>query len=250
MEKRKYDYDGFSMKITVCENSYQLDDTQTKVDNLLSVLLTLKSTQNESLAFRSGCRSGVCGSCAVRVNEIEKLACKTKIKENDIILPLKNYTVIKDLVVDISNQEKFLFNSKAFLENKSDEVITKDDEKKIDIDSNCILCNSCFSSCPVYEVNPEFLGPFALTRIHRYINDKKESNIKMKIDAIQTNGVWDCTLCGNCSMVCPQHIDIKNDIMQLRNKSVQFGHNDPNMSNFDAIDFQGSQDFGFNPNWF
>jgi len=67
-------------------------------------------------------------------------------------------------------------------------------KKIIDIQSNCILCHSCFSSCPVYEVNPDFLGPFALTRAFRYINDKKESDVKEHIDSIQTNGVWDCTL--------------------------------------------------------
>ena len=154
-------------------------------------------------------RSGVCGSCAVRVNGVETLACKISIKDNDIVEPLKAHKIIKDLVVDLSNQDKFLTNSKAYLENKSDISISIEDEKKIDISTNCILCNSCFSSCPVYEVNEDFLGPFALARVYRYVNDKKESDIKSKIDTIQVNGIWDCTLCGNCSMVCPAHIDIK-----------------------------------------
>jgi len=232
------------MKIEVCETSYNLNDIEIKVDNLLAVLTSIKSTVNQSLAFRSGCKSGVCGSCAVTVNGIETLACKTTIKNDDSIKPLKNSKIIKDLVVDITNQDKFLFEAKAFLDTKSSEPITKDDEKKIDIESNCILCNSCFSSCPVYEVNEDFLGPFALTRAYRYVSDKKESNIKDKIDAVQTNGVWSCTLCGNCNMVCPQQIDIKNDIMQLRNKSAQFGYTDPNMASFESMDF------GFNPNAF
>jgi len=232
------------MNIKVCDSEYNLEDIELKVDNLLTVLTKIKSNINQSLAFRSGCRSGVCGSCAVTVNGVEKLACKTTIKDNDSIAPLKNSKIIKDLVVDISNQDRFLYESKAFLNTKSDEIITKDDEKKIDIESNCILCSSCFSSCPVYEVNPDFLGPFALTRAYRYVSDKKESNTKNKIDSIQNNGVWSCTLCGNCNMVCPQNIDIKNDIMQLRNKSAQFGYTDPNMADF------GNMDFGFNPNGF
>ena len=145
--------------------------------------------------------------------------------------------------------EEFLKIAKANLDTKSDEVITSDDEKSIDIQSNCILCNSCFSSCPVYEVNQEFLGPFALTRDYRYINDKKELNIKNKIETIQANGIWDCTLCGNCNMVCPAHIDIKGDIMKLRNKSAQFGYNDPNFQNTFSS-FDTNLDFGFNPNQF
>jgi fumarate reductase iron-sulfur subunit len=235
------------MKLKICDKTYDLEKTNIKVDNLLSVLLELKALQNSSLSFRSGCRSGVCGSCAVRVNGIEKLACKTKIKEGDDIQPLKNSKVIKDLIVDLSNQDRFLIETKAFLSEKNDETVTAGDEKKIDRESNCILCSSCLSSCPVYEVNENFTGPFALTRAFRYINDKKESDQKTKIDAVQSNGVWDCTLCGNCNMVCPAHIDIKNDIMQLRNKSAQFGYTNPNITNFD-MGF--NQDFGFDPNGF
>ena len=231
-------------KITICENNYEIES---KVDNLLDVLLSIKAVQNSSLSFRSGCRSGVCGSCAVVVNGVEKLACKTIIKDEDVVTPLKNSRVIKDLVVDLSNQDKFLINSKAYLEKKSNLTISIKDEKKIDISTNCILCNSCFSSCPVYEVNKEFLGPFALARVYRYVNDTKEVDIKEKIDAIQLNGIWDCTLCGNCTMVCPAHIDIKNDIMQLRNKSVQLGYNDPNIATFNS---GFDTNFGFNPNGF
>jgi fumarate reductase iron-sulfur subunit len=232
--------------IIICDKQYSVE---LRVDNLLQILNHIKTTQNQSLAYRSGCRSGVCGSCAVRVNGVEKLACKTHIKSGDIVEPLKNSTVIKDLVVDISVQERFLKKAQANLDSKSNEIITSKDEKNIDIQSNCILCNSCFSSCPVYEVNPDFIGPFALARNFRYINDKKESNIKEKIDTIQENGIWDCTLCGNCNMVCPAHIDIKGDIMKLRNKSAQFGYNDPKFqNNFDTnLDFQS---YGFNPNGF
>jgi fumarate reductase iron-sulfur subunit len=239
-------------ELTICEKNYTIEQ---KVDNLLAVLFEIKQKQDHSLTFRSGCKSGVCGSCAVNINGVERLACKTSIKDGDVVTPLKNHKVIRDLVVDLSNQDKFLKLSHAQLEENSHTTITSQDEKNIDIQSNCILCNSCFSSCPVYEVNQEFLGPFALTRVYRYVNDKKENNIKNKIDSVQKSGVWDCTLCGNCNMVCPAKIDIKNDIMKLRNKSVQFGYNDPNMDNFNSgfdtnLDFTGSQDFGFNPNQF
>ena len=115
------------------------------------------------------------------------------------------------------------------------------------------MCNSCYSSCPVYEVNPDFIGPFALARAYRYISDKKESQSKDKLDAIQSSGVWDCTLCGACDLVCPANITIKDDIMKLQNISVQNGYENPAFSSnsggfdsFDGGDFSG----GFNPNGF
>ena len=234
------------MNLKIIDKEYSLEE---KVDTLLSALIQIKSVQNQELTFRSGCKSGVCGSCAVVVNGVERLACTTNCEDGMDIQPLKNTKVIRHLVVDLSYEDKFLEVGTGYLIEKSNSTILPKDEKAIDIQSNCILCHSCFSSCPVYEVNKDFLGPFALTRAYRYINDKKENDTKTHIDNIQTNGVWDCTLCGNCSMVCPAHIDIKNDIMRLRNKSVQFGYSDPNMANFnDSLDF-GTQDFGFNPNF-
>lgn len=233
------------MKLIICDKEYIIDNGKIKRDSLLSILNYIKTKVDNTLSFRSGCRSGVCGSCSITVNGIERLACKTHVNDGDVIAPLKNSKVIRGLVVDLSSQQKCLKDSKAYLAKKSDALITKEDEKNIDLQSNCILCNSCYSSCPVYEVNPEFKGPFALTRVYRYVNDKKELESKFKIDTVQENGVWDCTLCGNCNMVCPQHIDIKNDIMMLRNKSVQAGYSDPNFTNFPEY-----QDFGFDPNGF
>jgi len=232
------------MRINICNQSYTLED---KVTNLLSILVNIKSTQNSALAFRSGCKSGICGSCAVVVNGTETLSCKTTINDNDTIEPLKNLPLIKDLVVDNSLQNQLLIKSNAQLQILSNNRITSEDEKQIDKESNCILCNNCYSSCPVYAVNKDFLGPFALTRAFRYIKDKKESKAKDIIDSIQDNGVFSCTLCGNCNMVCPASIDIKGDIIKLQNKSIQFGYTNPNMimSGFDS-----DLDFGFNPNGF
>jgi len=225
----------------------QFKFTQVYDETVLQALIDIKSNQDKSLAYRCGCKSGVCGSCAVLVNGVEKLACKTKVKDGDIIEPLRNSKVIKDLVVDLDHEQNRLIQAHAFLDEKSNNEITTKDEKDIDTQSNCILCQSCYSSCPVYEVNSDFAGPYALTRTLRYVNDKKENNIKAKIDAVQENGIWDCTLCGNCTMVCPQAIDPKMDIMQLRNKSAQFGYMDPNFANMNSEFDSG---FGFNPNGF
>lgn len=237
------------MKIEILRNSefQTFEINPKKSQTLLSSLIEIKTKQDNSLTFRCGCKSGVCGSCAVRVNSIERLACKTIVKENDKIEPLKNAKIIRDLVADLESEQRTLKAAKAHLKSLSNETISKEDEKLIDLQSNCILCHSCYSSCPVFEVNKEFLGPFALTRVLRYVNDKKEQDAKEKIDTIQSNGVWDCTLCGNCTMVCPEHIDPKTDIMNLRNKSIQAGYSDPNPMVFDG-GFGDS--FGFNPNGF
>lgn len=230
------------MQVNICNTNYTIEE---KVENLLEILIHIKQTQNNSLAFKSGCRSGVCGSCAMVVDGVERLACKTTIKDDVVVTPLRNLPVIKDLVTDNSNQTKLLKTTNAQLQKLSKEDISNSDVDKIDKESNCILCNSCYSSCPVYEVNDKFLSPFAFARAYRYIEDKKEQDIKPIIDSIQQDGVFSCTLCGNCNLVCPAKIDIKGDIMKLQNKSVQLGHTNPNFASFDT-----GMDFGFNPNGF
>ena len=81
-------------------NSFNTFETEEK--NLLKSLIFIKENIDNSLTYRCGCKSGVCGSCAVRVNGVEKLACKTIIQDGDIIEPLKNREVVKDLVVNVS----------------------------------------------------------------------------------------------------------------------------------------------------
>lgn len=234
------------MEINVCNKKYTIEQN---VNNILQALDFIKTKLNRSLAYRSGCKSGVCGSCAIRVNGVERLACKTNIKDGDTVEPLKNSTIIKDLVIDNEQRENILKKIDGSIKHKSAIEISTKDQQKIDKETNCILCGSCYSVCPVFEVNKEFIGPFALVKSYRYIEDKKESDIVSKIEAIQDKGVWDCTLCGGCDMVCPAHIPIKNNIMQLQNKSVMLGYNNPNIANYES-GFDTTVDFGFNPNQF
>jgi succinate dehydrogenase / fumarate reductase, iron-sulfur subunit len=232
------------MKITVKRDDafeiYELEDGEY---TLLEALNTIKHKIDNTLSFSSGCRSSVCGSCAMRVNEKEELACSYKVQDGDTIEPLNNMPVIRDLVVDMDKSYEMNVKAKAWLNKLNHEAILDTQAEKInEVQSDCILCGSCYSSCPVYAVNGEFLGPFSLTRVWKYVSDKREADAKEKIDTIQTNGVWDCTLCNNCTVVCPQNISSKADIEKLRVRSSMFGYSDPNFGNFGG-GFDGG--FGF-----
>ncbi|MBU1658167.1 4Fe-4S dicluster domain-containing protein [bacterium] len=210
---------------------------------LLEVLNEIKTKQDASLSYASGCRSSVCGSCSVRVNAKEVLACGYKVQEGDLIEPLKNVPVIRDLIVDMDKSYAFNQKAKTWQNSLSQGIaVTQEDEKRNEIQSDCILCGSCYSACPVYAVNEEFLGPFALTRVWRYVSDIREDGVDAKIENIQMNGIWDCTLCDACTMVCPQGISSKSDIEKLRSKSAQLGFMDTNFGNFSG-GFDGSPMF-------
>jgi fumarate reductase iron-sulfur subunit len=211
---------------------------------LLEVLNEIKTKQDTTLSYSSGCRSSICGSCSMRVNGREVLACAYKVKDGDFIEPMNNSAVIRDLVVDMHRAYEFNAKAKAWQSSiKNTLNLTKENQMINELQSDCILCGSCYSVCPVYTVNKEFLGPFALTRVWRYVSDKREDEPKEKIDVIQTNGIWDCTLCNECTLVCPQEISSKADIEKLRSRSVAAGYNDPSFASSFGTSFDGSPSF-------
>jgi len=236
------------MKIRVQRETLAEFEVDVHDVTLLSLLTTIKTTQDSSLTFASGCRSSICGSCSMRVNGKEVLACSYKVQDGDLIEPLQNTPVIRDLVVDMSKAYEKNQKAKAWLSRITNSVsLTQENEKINEIQSDCILCGSCYSACPVFAVNDEFLGPFSLTRVWKYVSDKREDDEKEKIDTIQTNGVWACTLCNECTLVCPQDISSKADIEKLRSKSAMAGYSDPNFASFDSFGggfgFDGSPSF-------
>ncbi|WP_456429751.1 succinate dehydrogenase/fumarate reductase iron-sulfur subunit [Nitratifractor sp.] len=263
------------MKLTIqrTQEGKSYDETfdvaSLKVTTLLAALYEIKAKVDETLTFDAGCRSGVCGACAVLVNGRETLACSYKPQDGDRIEPLNYHPVQRDLKGEKKKAQETLkkvLPTSSILNSQFSiplPPLTAEEEARFRLQTDCILCDSCYSACPVLAVNPDFLGPFALTRAWRYFTDPRyieevpnESiqNPKSKIqnpvllDAVQQNGIWDCTLCGECTAVCPQHIDPKSDIMQLRGESLKAGYSDPNLAaqSFGTPDFGGG--FGFDPN--
>ncbi|MDF1881614.1 succinate dehydrogenase/fumarate reductase iron-sulfur subunit [Sulfurimonas sp. MAG313] len=216
---------------------------------LLEGLNYIKTQDDSSLSYTAGCRSGVCGSCAMRVNGTEELACAYKLSDDDLIEPLKNLPVLRDLIVDTNKMMQYNLMAKAWSSDNNENIsVSQEQSESNELQSDCILCGACFSACPVYEVNDAFIGPFALTRSWKYVADVREQDTQEKIEVIQTNGIWDCTLCNECVPVCPQGIAPKQDISMLRGKAGIMGFMDPNFSTsfgggFGSPSFDGSPNF-------
>jgi fumarate reductase iron-sulfur subunit len=252
------------MRITIRKSDglHTYDVASLKVTTLLAALYEIKAKTDPSLTFGAGCRSGVCGACAVRVNGRETLACAHTPTDGDLIEPLKHHPILRDLKVDKLAAQQTLGHilKKEELHGNTDRnfpPLSPREEENFRLQSDCILCDSCYSSCPVLAVNPDFLGPFALSRTLRYLSDPRYSEIDERqatsrdissrhmalLEKIQKNGIWDCTMCGECTAVCPQGIDPKGDIMQLRGESLKAGYSDPSF----AIRSFGAPDLGFGP---
>ena len=72
---------------------------------VLDALIQIKAEVDATLTFRRSCREGICGSCAMNINGVNRLACTTSLKDlgREIrIYPLPHMPVVKDLVPDLT----------------------------------------------------------------------------------------------------------------------------------------------------
>jgi glycerol-3-phosphate dehydrogenase subunit C len=176
---------------------------------VLEVLAEIQDSQDDSLAFRSACEAGKCGSCAVEMNGKPVLACRTLVDGNDLhIGPLPGFPVIRDLIVDRERYEL------GFVQTLSYAGTTKDGpqpaaalpESEIDYANlaRCIGCLVCNAACPVAgEMDDSFPSPAVIAevlssgvRIDK--QGQKHAPIEGNIDF--------CSLCLNCQVVCPSGV--------------------------------------------
>ena len=89
---------------------------------ILDALNYIKDQLDGSLTFRWSCRMGVCGSCGMTVNGVPKLTCATFLVDYAPgpvrVEPLKNFPVLRDLVVDTSDFLVKLTKSKPWIVRK------------------------------------------------------------------------------------------------------------------------------------
>jgi succinate dehydrogenase subunit B (EC 1.3.5.1) len=59
--------------------TYKLEAVET--DRVLDLLEKVKGYQDGTLSFRRSCAHGICGSDAMRINGMNRLACKTLVRD-------------------------------------------------------------------------------------------------------------------------------------------------------------------------
>ncbi len=180
---------------------------------VLDALFRIQQTQDKSLSFRYSCRLAMCGSCALVINAKEGLACKTLVKDlgpGTIHLdPLRHIPVIKDLTVDLKFLIRRLRQVEPYFIPKSPSPepaqIRPDspERKTIGLNTECIACGSCISSCTMMHWNPDYIGPMGLNRAFCLIADSRDLSGDRLAQIAGENGVYRCHMEFNCTDVCP-----------------------------------------------
>lgn len=198
--------------------------------SLLDGLIYIKENLDPTLSIRYSCRMAICGSCGVKVDGLEMLACRTQILELRrkviSIEPMRNFPVIKDLVTDMKPLFEKQRNLRTWLLRKDIEEQESPTQQYIQSESElekyiqftyCIQCGLCYSACPVVATFPGFFGPQSLTKVYRYLADSRDEGGMERLSLVDTfEGVWRCHFAGSCSLVCPKGVDPALAIQLLR----------------------------------
>ncbi len=213
-------------------------------DRILDALHKIKWEQDGTLTFRRSCAHGVCGSDAMRINGLNRLACKSLVKDLDAftqlgdgsmgpgkaitVEPIKGLPVLKDLVVDMEpffdayrSVMPFLVASGA--EPTRERLQSPAERERFDDTTKCILCAACTTSCPVYWTDGQYFGPQAIVGAHRFIFDSRDDGAPQRLEILNdTEGVWRCRTTFNCTEACPRGIEVTKAIQEVK-RALIFG---------------------------
>ncbi len=200
-------------------------------DRVLDALNMIKWYEDGTVTFRRSCAHGVCGSDAMRINGVNRLACKVLMRDvgaEVTVEPLIGFRVIKDLVVDM---EPFFAQYRSvlpFFINDSrppqrERLQSISDRERFDDTTKCILCAACTTACPSFWADEEFVGPAAIVNAHRFVFDSRDEGNGVRLERLNAReGVWRCRTIFNCTEACPREIHITKAIGEVK-KAILYG---------------------------
>ncbi len=195
---------------------------------VLDGLNYIKDQLDGTLSYRWSCRMGICGSCGMTVNGEPKLTCETFLTDyapGPVRLePLQNFPVIRDLIVEMTDFMQKLTAIKPWIVRDEERPLAEGEYRQTPEElseykqySMCINCMLCYAACPVYGLDPKFLGPAAIALAQRYNLDSRDEGSGERLDLLsQHEGIWACTFVGECTEVCPKDVDPAGAIQRYK----------------------------------
>ena len=195
---------------------------------VLDALFIIQREHDPSLSFRCSCRVGMCGTCAMRINWMPRLACQTRVEtlnaESITIEPLASLPVSKDLVVDLGPFFAKWKKIRPALHPKNKDskqlaIVPPDSEfgGEAQGKGNCITCGACYSVCGIVGSNADYLGPAAINKAMLRLLDPRDGNVDDRLKVLNDEtGVWRCHTQFNCVAACPKGINLTDSIMKIK----------------------------------
>jgi succinate dehydrogenase/fumarate reductase iron-sulfur protein len=221
--------------LRVYRDSGHFDEFDVPVEGcatLLDALRWIQLNRDPSLSLRHSCLHASCGTCGVRVNGREELACVSSLAEHgdDIrVEPLANLPTLTDVVADMSPfYDRFADGNALIRVSEVPAAAPPDDDHPFTRLEDCIECAICVSACPVAGPETGFVGPAALVAAARSLDEpgsSKDEDVLAWIN--RPEGIWQCATCMACVERCPAGIEPMRAIIDMRRALVERGDVDP-----------------------
>ena len=187
---------------------------------VLDVVTEIQREQDPTLSYRFACRVGMCGSCAMVVNGRPRWTCRTRVSEAASadgalrLEPLRNFTVVKDLTVDMRQFFDKWRDAHGYFEPAArppaDFAVVPPAtpaRQAADAAIECIGCGVCYSACDVVAWDKDYLGPAALNRAWTLVNDVRDAGQAARLGAVAgDDGCQCCHTHMSCTSFCPKAI--------------------------------------------
>jgi succinate dehydrogenase / fumarate reductase iron-sulfur subunit len=193
---------------------------------VLDALHYVKWYVDGTLALRRSCGHGICGSDAMVINGVNRLACKVLCKTLDqpvTVEPIRGLKVEKDLIVDM---EPFFAGYRAvqpwLVPDDTDpggreRLQSPEERARYDDTTKCILCAACTTSCPIFWGDDTYVGPAAIVNAHRFIFDSRDAGDRERLEILSAReGAFRCRTTFNCTDACPRGIKVTEAIQEVK----------------------------------
>ncbi|MCH8874867.1 4Fe-4S dicluster domain-containing protein, partial [candidate division KSB1 bacterium] len=138
--------------------------------------------------------------------------------------PLDNFPVVRDLVIEMTDFMEKLKRVQPWIVREEEKPLSEGEYLQTPVEledykqfSMCINCMLCYSACPVYGLEPTFIGPAAIAIAQRYNLDNRDQGNQQRLEILsEDDGIFECTLVGECSAVCPKDVDPAGAIQRFK----------------------------------
>lgn len=178
-----------------------------------------KGIKTSRIGWECSCLQGMCGACAMVINENPGLACETFLRDirgNLVeIRPLRKFPVIHDLITDRSNIYENLKRTDVYI----GEFVPEpgEDYSHQYQAAKCLKCGLCLEICPNYTNGEHFFGAV-------YANDCYLVSTRNREKARDIQRVYEkhfgnsCSKSLACMDVCPVNIPTIASMAKLNRK--------------------------------
>ncbi len=193
---------------------------------ILDALVAIRRHLDPGLTFRHSCFHASCGTCGMRVDGREGLACVTPVPSGAevVVEPLANLPVVSDLVVDMEVFYEAFDEAGRPLVRASESVpgsTPAEGIEELERYEDCIECGICLSACPVAGSDPRYVGPAALAAAWRVVEEPRGRDPGPVVRLMDDEqAAWRCHLAWECSEACPSGVDPATAIMRIRRSAA------------------------------